>query len=97
MEEIIGEETSHSEVPAPIMETSLALPIGEVPQELEAEFERPSNKDQDDNMDTLSVKTTTDQIFDESREPQTNLDQRKLGLSIVRNFGWSGSNYDDYE
>ncbi|EHK48132.1 ankyrin repeat protein [Trichoderma atroviride IMI 206040] len=79
------------------MEANLVLSIGEVPQELEAEFERPSNKDQDDNMDTLSVKTTTDQIFDESTEPQTDLDQRKLGLSIVRNLGWSGSNYDDYD
>ncbi|KAM0478559.1 hypothetical protein ACHAPX_005148 [Trichoderma viride] len=49
------------------------------------------------NMDALSEKTTTDQIFGEPAEPQTDLDQRKLGLSIVRNFGWSGSNYDDSE
>lgn len=96
MEEIVEGELSHSEVPAPIMESNLALPIGEVPQELEAESERPSNKGQDD-KNTLSVKTMTDQIFDESTEPRTDLDQRKLGLSIVRNFGWSGSNYDDYE
>lgn len=64
MEEIVGGEPSHNEVPAPIVEANLALPIGEVPQEV---------------------------------EPQADLDQRKLGLSIVRNFGWSGSNYDDYE
>ncbi|KAK1244948.1 hypothetical protein MKX08_004577 [Trichoderma sp. CBMAI-0020] len=90
-------DDSHREVLAPIMGTNLALSTGEVPQELEAQSERPNNKDQDENMDALSVMTTTDQIFDGSTEPQTDLDQRKLGLSIVRNFGWSGSNDDDYE
>lgn len=97
MEEITDEKPRHSEVPAPIMESNLALPFGVVPQELEAEPARPSNKDQNDNMDALSVKTTTDQIFGESAEPQIDLDQRNLGLSIVRHFGWSGSKHDDYE
>ncbi|KAM0512787.1 hypothetical protein ACHAPE_008540 [Trichoderma viride] len=95
MEEIVEGESNHSEVSAPIIEANLALPNGKVPQEVEAESERSRKEDQDDNMNALSV--TTDQTFDESTEPQTDLNQRKLGLSIVRNFGWSGSNYDDYD
>ncbi|PNP52486.1 hypothetical protein THARTR1_06954 [Trichoderma harzianum] len=79
------------------MEPNLALPIQEVSQELEADFERLRNEDQDDSIDAVSVKTTTDQIFNPPTEPRIDLEQRKLGLSIVRNLGWSGSNYDDYE
>ncbi|KAK4077876.1 uncharacterized protein Triagg1_3570 [Trichoderma aggressivum f. europaeum] len=79
------------------MELNLALPIQEVSQELEAESERLRKKDEDDAIDAISVKTTTDQIFNPPTEPQIHLEQRKLGLSIVRNLGWSGSYYDDYD
>ncbi|KAL6793069.1 ankyrin repeat protein [Trichoderma sp. SZMC 28012] len=92
-----GAPSSGEEDPALMMEPNLALPIQEVPQELEADSGRMRNEDQDGAIDTESIKTTTDQIFNPPTEPQIDLEQRKLGLSIVRNLGWSGSNYDDYD
>lgn len=92
-----GAPSSGEEDPASIMEPNLALPIQEVPQELEADSGRMRNEDQDGAIDAVSIKTTTDQIFNPPTEPQIDLEERKLGLSIVRNLGWSGSNYDDYE
>ncbi|KAL7955110.1 ankyrin repeat protein [Trichoderma compactum] len=80
-----------------IMEPNLAPPIQEMSQELEADSERLRNEDKYDAIDAISVKTATDQIFNSRTEPQIDLGQRKLGLSIVRNLGWSGSNYDDYD
>ncbi|KAK4060966.1 hypothetical protein Trihar35433_9891 [Trichoderma harzianum] len=92
-----GAPSSGEEDPALIMEPNLALPLQEVFQELEADSERMRNGDQDDDIDAVSIKTTTDQIFNPPTEPQIELEQRKLGLSITRNLGWSGSNYDDYD
>lgn len=92
-----GAPGSGEKDPALIMEPNLALPIQDVPQELEADFGRMRNEDQDGAIDAVSIKTTTDQIFNPPTEPQIDLEERKLGLSIVRNLGWSGSNYDDYE
>lgn len=82
---------SSGEEPTLIKEPNLALPLQE------ADSERMRNEDQDDAIDAISVETTTDQIFNPPTEPQSELEQRKLGLSIIRNLGWSGSNYDDYE
>ncbi|KAJ4859870.1 ankyrin repeats (3 copies) domain-containing protein [Trichoderma breve] len=91
------EAPSSGEDPGLIMEPNLAPSIQEVSQELEADSERLRNEDQADAMDAISVETTTDQIFNPPTEPQSELEQRKLGLSIIRNLGWSGSNYDDYD
>lgn len=85
------------EDPDLIMKPNLSLHIQEISQKLKVDSEKMRNEDQDDAIDALSVETTTDQIFNPPTEPQIDLKQRKLGLSIVRNLGWSGSNYDDYE
>ncbi|KAL7793938.1 ankyrin repeat protein [Trichoderma afarasin] len=88
---------SAGEDPDLIMKPNLSLHIQEISQELKVDSERMRNEDQDDAIDALSVETTTDQIFNPPTEPQIHLEQRKLGLSIVRNLGWSGSSYDDYD
>lgn len=88
---------SAGEDPDLIMKLNLPLHIQDISQEKKIGLERMRNEDQDDAIDALSVETTTDQIFNPPTEPQIDLEQRKLGLSIVRNLGWSGSNYDDYE
>lgn len=92
-----GAPSSGEEDPASTMEPNLALPIQEVPKELEADSGRMKNEDQDGAIDAISIKTTTDQIFNPPTEPHIDLEERKLGLSIVRNLGWSGSSYDDYD
>ncbi|KAF3074201.1 Ankyrin-3 [Trichoderma lentiforme] len=88
---------SAGEDPALIMKPNLSLHIQEISQELKVDSEKMRNEDQDDVIDALIIETTTDRIFNPPTEPQIDLEQRKLGLGIVRNLGWSGSNYDDYD
>lgn len=45
-----------------------------------------------------SPETRTEDLFSENGDsPPSASDERRLGLDIIRPWGWSGSSYSDYE
>lgn len=50
----------------------------------------------DDATSVKSFETATSALFSD-RSLDSGPDERSVGLNIIRNGGWSGSQYDDYE
>jgi hypothetical protein len=62
-------------------------------------LETPSNNDECDlNERAGSPETQTDDLFSEDGDSLALAsDERRLGLDVIRPWGWSGSSYNDYE
>ncbi|KAI1099976.1 putative ankyrin repeat protein [Jackrogersella minutella] len=64
------------------------------------ESNAPNDAEEDKDNDAASIKTTTTDIFSKSETSSSKgseSKQHKLGLDINYPWGWSGSNYDDYD
>ncbi|KAF7554349.1 hypothetical protein G7Z17_g2957 [Cylindrodendrum hubeiense] len=83
----------------PLEASTLALETHEPPAAAtpgsDAGSNPPHDAKEDDDQDTVSVKTTTESLFsvDLAEGPP---EERNIGLGI-NSRGWSGSNYDDYD
>ncbi|KAH8659968.1 putative ankyrin repeat protein [Xylariales sp. PMI_506] len=60
----------------------------------------PVDAPENEHEDAESIETTTSALFSEGSRavlPIAKSQKRRLGLDINRQFGWSGSDYDDYD
>lgn len=80
-----AEETSNAEIGHPSN-----APGGEDPNAV-------SNKPGDDDAASVKSFETATSALISDRSSDSGPDERSLGLNIITNGGWSGSQYDDYE